>query len=87
MLHEKRGHLAHLNAIGELCAQFRKGIVAVLREIGPREVLGTVEAYHQLHPEAADAASWFPEAFEAHGHSRVAAALRQRRARRRRWGW
>ncbi len=26
MLHERRAHLSHLNAIGELCAQFRRGI-------------------------------------------------------------
>jgi hypothetical protein len=34
MLHERRAHLAHLNAIGELCAQFRHGAVAMLRDAG-----------------------------------------------------
>jgi enoyl-CoA hydratase/carnithine racemase len=63
MLHEKRGHYAHLNAIGELCAQFRKGILAYIREVGAEYVLKTVEAYHGLHPEAI-AASWHPEVFE-----------------------
>jgi len=63
MLHEQRGHLSHLNAIGELCAQFRHGIVAQIRSAGPEEVLRTVEKYHGLHPEAADSA-WYPDAFQ-----------------------
>ena len=63
MLCEKRGHLSHLNAIGELCAQFRRGILAVIRDLGPDAAIGLVEAYHRLHPEAAGAA-WFPDAFE-----------------------
>jgi enoyl-CoA hydratase/carnithine racemase len=63
MLHEQRGHLSHVNAIGELCAQFRKGILAVVREMGPDTVISTVEAYHQLHPEAKKGKSWFPDAF------------------------
>lgn len=62
MLHEKRGHLSHINAIGELCAQFRKGILAVIRDHGARSVIETVEAYHKLHPEAA-ASCWYPDAF------------------------
>jgi len=64
MLQEKRGHLAHMNAIGELCAQFRRGVVALIRDFGPQTVVATVEAYHAMHPEAAEGA-WFPEAFEA----------------------
>ncbi|MGE5176639.1 MAG: enoyl-CoA hydratase-related protein [Hyphomicrobiales bacterium] len=64
MLHEKRGHLAHLNAIGELCAQFREGILASMRRIGPDGVIARVEAYHKLHPAAAKRA-WHPEAFSA----------------------
>ena len=63
MLHEKRGHLAHMNAIGELCAQLRHGVVAMLREAGPEAAVATVEAYHRLHPEAAKSA-WHPAAFE-----------------------
>jgi enoyl-CoA hydratase/carnithine racemase/3-hydroxyacyl-CoA dehydrogenase len=62
MLHEERAHFSHLNAIGELCAQFRKGILAVIREQGADAALKTVESYHRLHPEAAGAA-WHPEAF------------------------
>lgn len=62
MLHEKRGHLSHINAIGELCAQFRRGVLAVIREYGADSVIKTVEAYHQLHPEAATSA-WHPDAF------------------------
>ncbi len=62
MLHEGRGHLTHINAIGELCAQFRNGILAAARTMGADGVLSTVEAYHKLHPEAARN-SWFPDAF------------------------
>jgi enoyl-CoA hydratase/carnithine racemase len=62
MLHENRAHLSHLNAIGELCAQFRKGILAVIREMGAEETLETVGSYHRLHPEAAQGA-WHPEVF------------------------
>lgn len=64
MLHEERGHLAHMNAIGELCAQFRTGVVAMLREAGSDGAKAMVEAYHQRHPEAADSA-WHPEALDA----------------------
>jgi enoyl-CoA hydratase/carnithine racemase len=65
MLHEKRGHLSHLNAIGELCAQFRHGILALIRDLGADSVIATVEDYHQLHPQAKKGNSWFPAAFEA----------------------
>jgi enoyl-CoA hydratase/carnithine racemase/3-hydroxyacyl-CoA dehydrogenase len=61
MLHEQRAHLSHLNAIGELCAQFRRGVLAMMREEGPDGVLRTVQDYHGLHPEAAKSA-WYPEA-------------------------
>jgi enoyl-CoA hydratase/carnithine racemase len=67
MLHEKRGHLSHLNAIGELCAQFRHGILALIRDLGPESVIARVEAYHRLHPEAKDGKSWFPDVFEQIG--------------------
>jgi enoyl-CoA hydratase/carnithine racemase len=63
MLHEKRAHLAHMNAIGELCAQFTRGIVATIRQYGAENVIRRIEAYHLLHPEAADGA-WYPDAFE-----------------------
>jgi enoyl-CoA hydratase/carnithine racemase len=62
ILHEKRSHLAQVNAVGELCAQFRRGILAVIRELGPDALLKTVRAYHELHPQAA-AAAWHPAAF------------------------
>jgi len=65
MLHEERGHLSHLNAIGELCAQFRRGILAVIRDLGPESVIATVEDYHRLYPDAKKGKSWFPAAFEA----------------------
>ncbi len=63
MVHEKRGHLAHINMIGETCAQFRRGVLAVVREVGADSAIQTVEAYHRVHPEAGRAA-WHPEAFE-----------------------
>ena len=63
MLHERRADLASLNAIGELCAQFRRGILAVIRDHGAEEAVNTVRAYHLLHPEAA-AGAWYPDAFD-----------------------
>ena len=66
LLQEKRGHLSHINAIGELCANFRRGILAVARESGAESVIGTVEAYHRLHPEAAESC-WYPGVFEEMG--------------------
>ncbi|MDT8341662.1 MAG: hypothetical protein RQ751_09145 [Longimicrobiales bacterium] len=61
MLHEDRAHLAHLNAMGELCAQFRRGILAEMRAVGPEGVSEAVAGYHRLVPEAA-ASPWHPEA-------------------------
>ena len=61
MLKERRAHLSHLNAIGELCAQFRSGAIAMLREAGPERVVRTVEAWHRLEPAAAKSA-WHPDA-------------------------
>lgn len=63
MLHEKRAHLTHMNAIGELCAQFRQGAVATLRELGPAKAKAIVAAYHRQNPAAATSA-WHPEALE-----------------------
>ncbi|MEW5994000.1 MAG: hypothetical protein AB1744_06350 [Candidatus Zixiibacteriota bacterium] len=63
MLHEKRSHLSHINAIGELCAQFRRGILAFIRNLGPDSAIKRVESYHRLHPEAAECA-WYPDEFE-----------------------
>jgi len=63
LLHEKRAHLSHINIIGELCAQFRRGPLAVIREQGAESVLRCVRAYHERHPEAALSA-WHPEVFE-----------------------
>jgi len=62
MLHESRAHLTHMNAIGELCAQFRHGILAMARTMGREKVVQIVEAYHRLHPEAAESA-WHPDAY------------------------
>ena len=66
MLHEKRGSLANINAIGELCAQFSNGIIATIRGAGTENALKIVEAYHKLYPEA-DNSPWYPEEFEKMG--------------------
>jgi enoyl-CoA hydratase/carnithine racemase len=62
MVSEERSHLAQVNAIGELCAQFSPGVLAVIRARGGDAAVATVEAYHRLHGEAA-AQAWHPEAF------------------------
>ena len=66
LLHEQRGHLSHVNAIGELCAQFRRGILAMIRGVGAEAAIKRVEAYHRLHPEAAGSC-WYPAVFEGLG--------------------
>jgi enoyl-CoA hydratase/carnithine racemase/3-hydroxyacyl-CoA dehydrogenase len=66
MLHEQRAHLSHINAIGELCAQFRRGILAMIRSVGTEAAIKRVEAYHRLHPEAAGSC-WYPAVFEGLG--------------------
>lgn len=66
MLHEKRAHLSHMNSIGEICAQFRSGILAVIRNLGADSAVKMVEKYHKLHPEAAKKA-WYPDVFEQIG--------------------
>lgn len=63
MLHEKRSDLVTMNAIGELCAQFTKGILAVIRNLGEAEVLKIVKSYQKLYPEAAKT-KWYPEEFK-----------------------
>ncbi len=60
MLHEQRGHLSHINAIGEICAQFRSGILAMIRKIGADEAISRVETYHKLCPSAGGGC-WYPE--------------------------
>jgi enoyl-CoA hydratase/carnithine racemase len=63
LLHENRSHLSLINMIGESCAQFRKGVIALVRDIGPKRAVEIVGSYHRLHPEAASGA-WHPEVFE-----------------------
>jgi enoyl-CoA hydratase/carnithine racemase len=63
LLHEKRASLKHMNAIGELCAQFRRGLLAVARSHGADDVRKKVEAYQKVHPEAAGSA-WHPAVFD-----------------------
>jgi enoyl-CoA hydratase/carnithine racemase len=63
LVHENRSHLSQINMIGELCAQFSHGVLAMARRVGPEAAVATVEAYHRLHPEAASSA-WHPDAFD-----------------------
>jgi enoyl-CoA hydratase/carnithine racemase len=63
MLHEDRAHLSLMNSVGELCAQFTRGILATIRDSGAEEAVRIVESYHAVHPAAAKKA-WHPEAFE-----------------------
>ncbi|MFH1321348.1 MAG: hypothetical protein ABII90_11955 [Bacteroidota bacterium] len=63
MLHENRSHLSQMNLIGELCAQFKSGIIATIRSHGPDGARKLVEDYHKLHPAAAKKA-WHPEVFD-----------------------
>jgi enoyl-CoA hydratase/carnithine racemase len=62
MVHEKRAEPAHMNIIGELCAQFRSGILATARGYGADRCVQLVERYHALHPAASET-SWYPDAF------------------------
>jgi enoyl-CoA hydratase/carnithine racemase len=62
MVSEERSHLAQINAIGELCAQFSRGVLAEIRARGADAAVSTVEAYHKVHPEAA-AQAWHPDVF------------------------
>jgi enoyl-CoA hydratase/carnithine racemase len=63
LIHEDRSHFSHINAIGELCAQFRKGVMAAIRDIGPDTAIKRVEAYHGMHPGAATDC-WYPDSLE-----------------------
>ncbi len=63
MLHEKRAELPLLNAIGESCAQFRRGAVAMVRELGSERAKALVAAYHEQNPAAAQSA-WHPRALD-----------------------
>ncbi len=62
MLHENRAHLAHMNAIGELCAQFRQGALVTIRSIGAEDAVRIGEKYQELYPRVKDT-SWYPEVF------------------------
>jgi enoyl-CoA hydratase/carnithine racemase/3-hydroxyacyl-CoA dehydrogenase len=66
LLYEKRSHLSHINAIGELCAQFNHGVLADIRLIGSDSAIKRVESFHRLYPKAAET-SWYPEVFEKIG--------------------
>ncbi|MEE9190652.1 MAG: hypothetical protein V3U16_07770, partial [Candidatus Neomarinimicrobiota bacterium] len=63
LIHENRGHYSHINAMGELCAQFRPGILARIRRMGAKKVIQRVKNYHSLHPVAAKS-TWYPAEFD-----------------------
>ncbi|MGD8414773.1 MAG: enoyl-CoA hydratase-related protein [Candidatus Latescibacterota bacterium] len=66
LVHENRAEPAHINIIGEICAQFRSGMMAVARSYGADKARSIVGAYHELHPAAARKA-WYPDAFDRIG--------------------
>lgn len=59
LLHENRSHLSHINMLGEICAQFRSGVITTVRNLGTDKAIGIVNQYHKQHPEAKNAA-WHP---------------------------
>ncbi len=63
MLHENRSDLSTMSAIGELCAQFTKGVPAVIRKMGTEKALDLVEKYHRLVPLAAKT-KWYPDTLQ-----------------------
>ncbi|MFC1572045.1 enoyl-CoA hydratase-related protein [Candidatus Eisenbacteria bacterium] len=63
LLHEKRAPLAFMNAIGELCAQFRRGMLAVARDLGADAVRKRVTDYHALQPAVAKSV-YYPDVFD-----------------------
>ena len=67
MLHEKRAQLTQLNRIGELCAQFKNGVLAMARRLGTQKVLDLVAAYHKLAPDSAGS-PWYPEEYGRMDH-------------------
>jgi enoyl-CoA hydratase/carnithine racemase len=67
MLHENRAHFSYLNSIGEICAQFRRGILAVIRRLGTEASVRLVEKYHSLNPSARQ--PWYPEEMQKIGEA------------------
>src|SRR5262249_48701341 len=49
MVKEERAHFAHLNAIGEQCAQLGHGVLALVRAMGADEARRVVEAWHAAY--------------------------------------
>lgn len=69
MLHENRSHYSTMNAIGELCAQFRKGILAIIRNYGTEKAIKIVEDYHKLYPEASQKSCYKETFYNMETHS------------------
>ncbi len=63
MLHEKRSHLSCMNAISELCAQFRRGILAKIRQVGKEKAHYLVNEFHKLYPKAKNS-PWYVETLD-----------------------
>ncbi len=66
MLAEDRAHFSHMNAIGEICAQLRSGVLALVRRLGPERAREIVGRYHELEPAAGEKA-WYPEQLDRVG--------------------
>jgi enoyl-CoA hydratase/carnithine racemase len=63
MLEENRAHFSNMNAIGEVCAQLRNGVLALIRRLGAAQAGAIVGSYHALEPAAAEQA-WYPAQLE-----------------------
>ncbi|MBM2813435.1 MAG: hypothetical protein HW421_197 [Ignavibacteria bacterium] len=63
LVHEKRAHFTIMNSIGEMCAQFRNGMLAYIRSIGANSAMELVESYHKLYPQVSNGA-WYPDVFD-----------------------
>jgi len=59
LLHENRSHLSHINMLGEICAQFRSGVITLIRNLGTKKAINIVNQYHKKYPEAKKEA-WYP---------------------------
>lgn len=63
MLAEERAHPSNMNIIGEVCAQLRNGVLALIRRLGADRSRALVEGFHQLEPAATDS-PWHAESLD-----------------------
>lgn len=63
LIYEKRADFPSINIIGENCAQFRKGVLALARSLGKEKIESLVTHFHSIHPEAKNSC-WHKEVFD-----------------------